>query len=205
MVSLNDVRYFSQWADPLYNRRIIEGEDPCFDPTWSASGFADADDYRFWARRLCGIACLKSILSAYRVHVPTTFQLLELALESGSYRKRGDGTVEGLLYEPFVQMIDSQFGLSGKIVVDTPASRIATVLPSDGFVIWSVSSEIRSPHLPNQRTGGHLILVMAADRDACIFHNPSGIEPYQSWVKLDYETLYRFSAGRGMAISRKPL
>ncbi|XBS70674.1 hypothetical protein ABK905_05885 [Acerihabitans sp. KWT182] len=55
--------YVSQWAAPALNQRILAGGDPCSDPQWQASsGFLDAQEYRYWSWRICGIACFQSVL-----------------------------------------------------------------------------------------------------------------------------------------------
>ena len=65
-----------------------------------------------------------------------------------------------------------------------------------------MSPEIRYPERPNQRQGGHLVLLHGRDRDGVWFHNPSGIAPHQADVYLPSATMARFFAGRGMTLSR---
>lgn len=149
------VPYFSQWSDPDYNAAVISGADPCSDPTWRSSGFAEQEDYRFWSNRVCGLACLKSILSAFGMEVPTTAALLDRALTFGAYRLRSDGVVDGLIYEPFSRMIAHDFGLASTIITKSSCQQLPSLVPRDGVIVWSVSSEIRNPFQPNARKGGH--------------------------------------------------
>jgi predicted esterase len=79
---------------------------------------------------------------------------------------------------------------------------MAARLNAETLAIISVSPEIRYPERPNQRQGGHLILLHGRGRDGVWFHNPSGIAPHQADVYLPFETMVRFYAGRGMTLSR---
>ena len=70
------------------------------------------------------------------------------------------------------------------------------------LAIVSVSPEIRYPERPNADQGGHLILLHGRGNGGVWFHNPSGIAPWQADAWLPYETVARFHARRGMALTR---
>lgn len=194
--------YRSQWADPGFTSAIIAGSDPCEDPTWVNSGFDDPDEYRFWSRRICALACLDSVLSFHQLPVPKRKALVERSVEFGAYVRRPDGGLDGVIYEPFARMIHSEFPLQARVVPERSSRELPAMLGKDQFALWSVSSEIRAPHRMNTRRGGHMVLVIAADREGVRFHNPSGIPPHQQNVYLRYDTFERFSANRGLIVTK---
>jgi hypothetical protein len=197
------VPYYTQWGSPDWVREIVERQrDPCDDPHWQRSGFADPERYRFWAQRLCGLTCLESVLDYWRIEHAPRAALLDDALRHGVYRMRDDGGVDGLIYRPFAEWVGAAFGLRVEVLPRAPLETIAAGLDADTFAIVSVSPEIRYPERPNRRQGGHLILLHGRDRDGAWFHNPSGIAPYQADAYLPFATIARFYAGRGMLLSR---
>ena len=200
-MKIRKVPYFSQWANPEFTHAIVSGADPCDDPQWPETGFSDADEYRFWGRRVCGLACLQSILEYYGIPYISRKALLISATKAGAYRLRNDG-VEGLIYTPFLRMLQQKFRLKGRVLQDMTPAEIPSMLPEDGFIIWSVSSEIRYPHDANNRKGGHLVLIHSATECSCVFHNPSGVAPYQMNAELKLSVMERFSGNRGMLIER---
>jgi hypothetical protein len=197
------VPYFSQWGSPEWVARIAEdGVDPCGDPQWRRSGFAEAEAYRFWAPRLCGLACLESALDYWGIAHGTRADLLEAALRHGVYRMREDGGVDGLIYRPFADWVEAEFGVCVEVMTDEAIEDTAARVSSDTLAIVSVSAEIRRPERPNHERGGHLILLHGRGDGGVWFHNPSGVAPYQADAWLPYETVARFHARRGMALTR---
>ncbi|WP_084656319.1 hypothetical protein [Pandoraea norimbergensis] len=196
------VPYRSQWASPELNEGIIAGLiDPCDDPTWTLSGFSSEADYRFWARRLCGIACLESILDFLSIPHGTRFEMLCEALSIGAYIKHGDNSVTGLIYRPFCHWVRVRFHLDISVFEDMPLSYVANEISPFCMALVSVSPEIRNPKTPNSRKGGHLVLIHGSDLDHIRFHNPSGVPPYQMDVSLPIKEAERFYARRGMLVS----
>ena len=193
--------YTSQWANPDNNRQIIlGGMDSCADPEWTATGFTDADQYRFWARRLCGIACLESVLKLAGIAYGSRFLLWQQALEAGAYVVSGT-SVQGLIYRPFAEWIGKAFGLRATVVPELDLGRAADDIDNCSVVMISVSSELRQPDSFNTRKGGHLVVAFGRDgRDVLHFMNPSGVEssPYCSLVPL--ATVDRFYARRGIVV-----
>lgn len=196
------VPYHTQWGSPEWVRHIVEQNgDPCDDPGWQKSGFSDPERYRFWAKRLCGLTCLESALDYWRIEHPPRAALLDEALARGVYRIRDDGGVDGLIYHPFAAWVQQAFGVRVCVLSEATLEEIASRLNSRTLAVVSVSPEIRYPERPNERRGGHLILLHGRDANGVWFHNPSGIGPQQADVYLPFATMTRFYAGRGMVLS----
>jgi hypothetical protein len=197
------VPYYSQWGSPEWVSRIVEGDaDPCDDPAWRASGFAQPEQYRFWAKRLCGLTCFESALDYWGIEHAPRAEMLEDALRHGVYRVREDGGVDGLTYHPFAAWAESAYGVRVEVLIDEDIQTSAARLAADTLAIVSVSPEIRYPDRANADQGGHLILLHGRSEGGVWFHNPSGVAPYQADAWLPYETMARFHARRGMALTR---
>ena len=194
---MTPVPYFSQWMSPDWVRPIVEdGADPCDDPRWPDAGFDTADEYRFWSRRICGLACFESVLTYWDIEVPTRAELVRSAVKWGAYRQVGPDEVEGLTYAPFAEWVGCDFGMDAEVHGRLPLTDVPALLDADddSFVIASVSAEIRYPDRPNSRRGGHLVLIHAWDGTNLRFHNPSGIPPHQANAHLELPTFTRFYA-----------
>ena len=197
------VPYFSQFSDREFAVRIIEeGRDPCEDPSWRATGFDTPEQYRFWSRRICGLACLRSILHYWRIDQPSPAELLQSALASGSYILHPDGRVDGLLYAPFAAWVAQSFGLAVEVLGKHPLESLTCQVDMNTFGVASVSDEIRHAHLPSTRQGGHLVLITGAAQDRLWFHNPSGGHGAQQDVCIASSRFSGFHAQRGMLIRR---
>lgn len=200
-----NVPYFAQWASAAGVRAIVEhGADPCDDPLWSDAGFDSEDEYRFWSRRICGLACLESVLTYWAIDLPSRAELLRAALRWGAYRQVSPDKVEGLTYAPFADWVTSDFGLRAEAHGRLPLPELPLHVDDASFFIASVSREIRYPDRANSRTGGHLVLVHGWDDNGLSFHNPSGVPPHQADAYVDRATFARFYAGRGVALRRSP-
>ena len=197
------VPYFSQWSDAAHAVAVVErGADPCADPSWRDGGFDDAEHYRFWARRLCGLACLESLLAHWRLPRPPRRALLARALEHGAYRLRDDGGVHGLVYAPFGAWLAADFGLRVDVLGDAPLPALYRAIDRDTLAIASVGSNVREPQATAPRRGGHLVLLHGHDPRGVWLHNPSGGAGGQADVCLPQATLERFHGGRGMLVRR---
>lgn len=197
------VPYYSQWGSPEWVARIVENDvDPCDDPGWRASGFVQPEEYRFWAKRLCGLTCFESALDYWGIEHAPRAAMLEEALRHGVYRMREDGGVDGLIYHPFAAWAESAYGVRVEVMTDENIQASAARLAADTLAIVSVSPEIRYPERANADQGGHLILLHGRSDGGVWFHNPSGVAPYQADAWLPYEAVARFHARRGMALTR---
>lgn len=193
--------YESQWGDVALNAPLIEdGVDPAAHFDWRAEGYASADDYRLWARNVCGLACLRSVLGAWRNERPPMHRLVLGAQSAGALIREGEA-IKGLYYRPFLDWVRSEFGLSGEVVEGQHADRALAEWREGRVFVASVSPEIRYPDRPNARRGGHLVLVHSVDGDRVTFHNPSGVRDTAENARLDIATFSRFFAGRGFTLT----
>ncbi|MFF2052040.1 hypothetical protein ACFVU2_10615 [Leifsonia sp. NPDC058194] len=194
--------YESQWGDLEYNEPlIVRGEAPGRHHDWRADGYASETEYEFWAAHVCGLACLRSVLRAWRpeLGIVPMAELIEGAVRAGALVRRED-TVDGLYYRPFLAWIADEFGIDGEVVERTPTAGFLPLVRPGQVVLASVSPEIRWPQRPNERRGGHLVLVHGREGDRFIFHNPSGIAEMAADATADVETFARFHAERGMVL-----
>lgn len=194
--------YESQWGDLRCNEPlIVRGEAPGRHHDWSADGYASEAEYEFWAAHVCGLACLRSVLGAWRPElgfVPMA-RLIDGAVRAGALVRRDD-TVDGLYYRPFLAWIADEFGIDGEVIERTPTAEFLPLVRDGQVVMASVSPEIRWPDRANARRGGHLVLVHGRDGDRFVFHNPSGIGPTAADATADVEMFARFHAERGMVL-----
>jgi hypothetical protein len=198
-----DVPYHSQWSSPLYGRQIVEEQaDPCDDPYWRSSGFDDPNEYRFWARRICGLACLKSLLEFWNIGTHSHASLLSSAIASGSYVRHADDRVDGLLYAPFANWVGAEFGIRVQILGRHSLDELVSSVSDGAMAIASVSSEIRYPTASGTRQGGHLVLVTGTDDASVWIHNPSGATGTQENVAIARSAFQGFFANRGMVVHR---
>ena len=99
------VPYYSQWESADLVPEFITGTRAAeADPLWQKSGASSPEEYGFWARRICGMACLRMALDHWGHPVPPSVPLLHEALEAGAYVRSGE-TVKGLIYAPFADII----------------------------------------------------------------------------------------------------
>lgn len=195
------VPYHCQWADRDLVDGIVSGRvDARADAKQGTFCFGGPDEYEFWARRTCGLACLESVLDALGIARPSRAELLKQSMAHGAYRLDPGGAVQGLIYRPFLTWVKSAFGLSGRVLEHCTLDAVAQELDGGSLVMCSVSPEIRRPDEPNVRRGGHLVLVHGCGADTIRFHNPSGFRHNQENVVLPRTTFERFFAGRALSL-----
>lgn len=207
--------YISQWGDLTRNDDVvIRRTDPSglevflphTDPSqlhdWTADGYRSSKDYLFWSRKVCGLACLQSLLQGWTAVRLSMGELLEQALHWGCYVVEPSGTVQGLIYQPFITWISSQFGFDCQLVEHTPIYESTQKIRSGQVMIASVAPEIRDPAIPEPRRGGHLVLIHAAHEGVLRFHNPSGYSHNSDSASLPMHVFERFHADRGILIRR---
>lgn len=197
----SDVPYFCQWESRFLVSDFIEGRRSAIDdPQWQNSGALSREDYALWANQICGMACLKMALAFKTGVIHKTFSLLKLALDYGAYVIEED-FIRGMIYAPFVQMLDKEFGIEAEVVTQIVAADIKRIRESDHLFIASVHPVIRWSDREPPKKGGHLVLVTEVNNDQLTFHNPSGYdEKSQENVCLDVINFERFFAGRGVLI-----
>lgn len=200
---INSVPYHSQWSDPVWGESIaVDNADPCADPAWMNHGFSSKDDYRYWTNRICGLACLESMLDHWAIPRPNRFILLQEAIHNGVYVPQNNGSVLGLVYRPFSKWVGDRFGLSAVPIANTKLPDFLESIPPGGFGMASVSQEIRCPMSPraSSSNGGHLVLVLGQVAGSVVFHNPSGVRPYQAFATLTIDQFASFFASKGIVI-----
>jgi hypothetical protein len=195
------VPYFSQWESADLAARFIDGSlSLADDPKWAASGARTVAEYQYWARKVCGMACLKMILARRGQPVPATMSLVERALAWQAYIPQGD-RVAGLIYQPFASWVAADYGISAEVAPHLPLEQVAELAAPDTPVITSVHKWIRWPDRVPPGRGGHLVLVTGVGGGLLRLHNPSGIPPASQRDALVTVTDFaRFFAGRGLLI-----
>lgn len=201
------VPYFSQFASrELVNLFLDEPDSTASDPGWPESGWSTPQHYANWAWRTCGVACLRSILGAHGETASAATLTREL-LEAGAYPSRAPNESVGLVYQPFVDYLDTRWNLPAHVLTGITINSLVQHLAIPGrVVITSVIPTIRDlptepPPSSPSRPGGHLVLTLKADQENVWFHNPSGYWPHrQENVALLATTFARTFAGRGIAV-----
>jgi hypothetical protein len=199
-----DFPYYSQWESPGLVARFLDGslaseEDPC----WRASGARSAAEYAYWARRVCGLACLKMVLAARGAPVPPTMRLVERALAWRAYVPLpGTDRVQGLIYRPFADWVAAEHRITVEVAPDLPATELAARLGPGTVAIASVHPWIRWPARTPPERGGHLVLVTGAAAGELTLNNPSGLPGHsQQGARVGITDFGRFYAGRGMLVT----
>lgn len=203
----------SQWGDLERNDEVVmrrlepsglevtlRGAEPPHD--WASDGYRSLEEYLLWSRRVCGLACLQSLLHGWTDVRLSMRQLVDLALDWGCYVVEPSGQIQGMLYRPFIAWVTSQFGFDCRLVERTPIQASTRELRPGQVMIASVSAEIRDPDTPDPQRGGHLVLIHAVDDGVVRFHNPSGYSHNSDSAALPLEDFERFHADRGILISR---
>jgi len=200
-MTASGVPYYSQWESAGLVAEFVAGTRPAAqDPCWADSGARSPQEYEFWARRVCGLACLKMILAARSVPVPPMMRLVEDAVRWGAYVRDGD-TVAGMIYQPFADWVGAQYGVVAKVLPGLPASVVASASPQ-APVIASVHPWIRWPDRVPPARGGHLVLVTGMSDGRIRLHNPSGLPGVSQQDALISPAAFgRFFAGRGLLIA----
>jgi hypothetical protein len=195
--------YVCQWESRELVGQFIAGTLPVRqDPLWERSGATTRDEYEFWSRRACGLACLKMLLRRRGVPCAGTVELARTAHDRRCFVIHAGG-VRGLLYRPFAAWVADQYDLDVEVVENDTVAAVMSRVTTDTPFLASVHPSIRhaSPgHIPPAR-GGHLVLVHSSSMETLTFHNPSGDRPQtQENVTLDCKLFERYYAGRGMQI-----
>lgn len=195
------VPYYSQWESPELVGRIVSGRmRAADDPRWAESGARTPQEYEYWSGRVCGLACLKMILAYRCLPVPPMMRLVQRALSFGAYVPDGERMI-GLIYRPFADWVEQDYGIGAEVVADLSPADIAAIACPAAPVIVSVHHSIRWPDRTPPHRGGHLVLVTGAGDDHVRIHNPSGLPATsQQDAHVQMPDFARFFAGRGLVI-----
>lgn len=169
---------------------------------WAAHGYRSREEYLFWSRKVCGLACLQSLLHGWTDVRLSMGELLAQAFDWGCYVVEPSGAVQGLIYRPFMAWVSARFGFDCRLVERTPIDVSAREVRPGQVLFASVSPEIRDPATPQPCRGGHLVLVHAVHGGVVRFHNPSGYTHNSDSATLPMRVFQRFHADRGILITR---
>ena len=206
MLAASGVPYYSQWESPDLVQRFLDGSlSAADDPNWATSGARTPAEYGFWARRVCGLACLRMVLASRGLPVPPVIRLVERALEWKAYVRDGD-RVAGLIYKPFADWVGHDYGISAAVVPDLTLEQVCASASPAAPVIASVHPWVRWPDRTPPHTGGHLVLVTGAAKGVLRLHNSSGLPgASQRDALIRAADFARFFAGRGLIIAGERL
>src|SRR5215475_6518098 len=117
--------YYSQWESAELVGRFIDGSlRSADDPRWAESGASTPQEYEYWCRKVCGLACLKMILAGRGHPVPPMMRLVEGALACGAFVPDGE-RVAGLIYKPFTDWVRRDYAISATVQPDLPVEVLA--------------------------------------------------------------------------------
>jgi uncharacterized protein YvpB len=197
-----DIPYFSQWESrELVEKIIMKQIEAKDDPRWRKSGAQDVEEYASWSWSGCGMACLKMILAHKNNEIIPLVTLGRQCLNYGGYTlPLEDGP--GLYYKPFVRFIKEKYGLDGKAMSALTLSEIKQAISDGGYVMTSVTPEIRFPVSTPKKRGGHLVLLFGYDdtKQVVYLNNPSGFKNSQEKVEVSYEQFMKFFDNKGIIV-----
>jgi hypothetical protein len=200
-IAARAVPYFSQFASPELVPELIAGTLPAEDdPRWAASGAASPQEYAWWCRRVCGMACLRMALVHWRGEAPRTVELAHECVAAGAYVVDGE-RVQGLIYAPFADYVRERWGLAAQVETALAPAQVRKHLDAGQLPMLSVHPSIRTldPEPPGR--GGHLVLAVDHDDEALYVNNPSGFPGSQHGARVPWPDLDRFFARRGVVLS----
>lgn len=196
------VPYFAQWESAHLVPEFVNGTLPTEDdPAWASWGSETPDEYAFWAKRTCGVACLRMILAYRDGSAPSPALITRECVEAGAYVVNGE-TVQGLIYAPFVEYVGTRWNLAATVHPQLTLPEVATTVASGRPVMISVHGSIRYPAGKPAGRGGHLVLVVGYVDDCFLVHNPSGLPGIsQEFFRMSAEELEGYFAGRGVVLA----
>lgn len=198
------VPYYSQWESAALVPEFVAGTKAAVDdPLWQKSGADTAEEYAFWAPRICGVACLRMALDHWGRPVPPSVVLARDLQAAGAYVRDGDD-VKGLVYRPFAEYVTRRWGFHARVAPELPAADIRREVSAGRLVMVSVHKSVRTPEADPPSKGGHLVLVVGADAEGVKLNNPSGFPGRsQHEVPVSWTRLERFYAGRGVVLGNQ--
>lgn len=202
IATTHHVPYFSQWESSALVPELVSGSvSAAADPLWESSGADTAEEYAFWAPRMCGMACLRMALGHFGQPVPASVPLVREALAAGAYVREGDHVVRGLIYAPFAAWVASRWGLFAEARPQLSVEQVDTEITRGRLVLLSVHKTIRTLDPEPAQRGGHLVLAVGSGPDHITIHNPSGFPGHsQEFHQVPRSDLPRFFAGRGVVL-----
>lgn len=198
--------YFCQWESRDLAQAILEHKiQASDDPKWQESGAKTRQEYASWSWSGCGMVCTKMVI-AHALHKTVPIVTLgKSCLKYGGYKLPLEDHL-GLYYEPYCRFLNSEYGLSARVVSGLSTGDIIESVGSGGYVIASVLPEIRYPNTKPKHRSGHLVLVVGYDnaKRTLYIHNPSGTnKANQEFAEVTFRQFERFSSHRGIVIHKQ--
>lgn len=204
------ISYTCQFASPALVRAFVHGERPLeSDPAWASYGAATPEEYAHWARRACGVVCVKMAVEGIMGLAPRPVMdwVREgLALDGYLTEQRADRAVEKGWKHASLARLAVQHGCDASLAGGMTVESLAAHLREDRAVIASVTSELGEEG-PLTRASGHLVVAFGAvldeDGGVCevVIHNPSGrTTALQAGARIPVERFTLGFSGRGIVV-----
>ncbi|MEK4197943.1 C39 family peptidase [Cytobacillus sp. FSL K6-0265] len=132
---------------------------------WPSQKLVEGNGAEYWGDRSCGLACLRMVLSYYKLPIPSQYELLLNGLSKNAYCSKG------WIHSGLAKM-GLEFGLKGSAISIKNGDELERFLIETGPLIASVSHELPQ----DGRKGGHLIVVSGRQKGNdtnIIFRDPS--------------------------------
>ncbi len=186
-------------VEQIIKRKILARDDP----NWKISGATTQEEYELWSWNVCGMACLKMILSSKFGKNYKTIELAKRCETYAGYDKNGD-KIEGLFYKEFCKFLAKEFEIKSRFFrFFLTIGQIKRELKKGNYLMVSVSASIRKPDHTPEHKGGHLVLITGFDDDkkTLFIHNPSGFfGESQENYEIAEKDFKKFFAGRGILV-----
>jgi len=208
------VPYTCQYASPELVRAFIhEGRPLEDDPRWAEYGAADPAEYAHWARRSCGVVCVKMAVEALTGEIPHSvigWVQAGLAIDGYLTQLRADRPGErielGWKHDALVQLAAERDIEAGRAEGLTLAD-VAAHIRADHLLIASVTSELGEDG-PLSRNSGHLVMIYGVELTevgevtGVILHNPSGrTPPLQAGARIPANRFRQGFSGRAIILA----
>ncbi|WP_159029328.1 C39 family peptidase [Streptomyces viridochromogenes] len=134
-------------------------------PDWPTGALCEGAGPEIWGDRACGLACLRMITSYFGLAVPSQYDLVRQAVDSGAYTSRG------ILHQGLADLAGRHGVSAAPVALDT-AEEMRRLLTTCGPVVVSVTHQFPE----DGRRGGHLVVVTGVHRTpepAVTFRDPS--------------------------------
>lgn len=208
------VPYTCQYASPEQVREFVA--DPAAlltDPNWASYGAASPAEYAHWARRSCGVVCVKMAADALTgAPGAPVMDWVRAGLALDGYLTEPnpdhpDRRVERGWKHAALARLAANRGLQAHRAAHLALDDLAAHVRAGRLVIASVSAELGDDG-PVTRHAGHLVLVYGVEHNGSevtgvILHNPSGRTPaLQAGARIPAGRFRSAFSGRGIVVGR---
>ncbi len=209
------IPYACQFASPDLVRAFVYEERPLeSDPRWAEYGAASPADYAHWARRSCGVVCIKMAVEALTGCPPEPVMAwVRAGLAINGYLTelrpdRPDRPVEKGWKHAALAQLAADRGCPAEMVRGLSLDDLADHIRAGHLLVVSVTSELGEDG-PITRQSGHLVVVIGVELDpsgrviTVIIHNPSGRSAaMQQAARIPADRFASGFSGRGIVIRR---